>query len=257
MSAFGEFYYAEQFKRYNIQFMSIFAGMLVQIGMNEEKEPRLAKVPCTFASRDRVVGAIKGENTQNKPIRLPLTSAFLANISPAPQRRKGTPTQRRTPYMPTGGLFPDDIKVVQQRMPIPYDLTYNLNIWASNQDQHYQILEQILMIFPPNIQIQVSDEPFDWTKISMVELVDVGLEENLPMGGDRRVIQSMLTFVIPGWISVPADVHERYIRDIYVRLGAVSTGATTSQEIIAELDEQNIPYELVFTLDNVDFNKSS
>jgi len=256
VSSFLNFYYAQQLKRYNIQFMAIFAGMNVQVGKNENNEPRLAKVPCTFASKDRIVGAIKGENTQNKPIRLPIMSAWLSNLRLTPERRKGVPTQRCKAYMPTGSLFPDDIKVVEQRMPIPYAGTYDLHIWASNQDQHYQILEQIMMIFPPNLQIQTSDEPFDWTKITQVELVDMRLEENIPMGSDRRVVQSVFSFDVPIWISVPADVHSRFVHDIFVRVGAVSTGATNSYEIVAELDAQGIPYDLAFTLDDVDFDKT-
>ena len=254
MAAIREFYYAEQLKRYNIQFIAIFADWPFQVGWNEDKSPRLAKVPCTFASRDRIVGAIKGENTQNKPIRLPVMSAWHSSIELAPERRKGVPTTRREVFMPTGGLFPDDIEVVEQRMPVPYNLLYELSIWTSNQDQHYQIIEQIMQFFPPHIQIQTSDEPFDWTKVTYVELMDMRLEENMPMGADRRVIQSTLVFRVPIWISVPVDVHKRFIQDIYLRVGAVSQSAETSAQMIADLDAQEIPYELVFSLDDINID---
>lgn len=252
MSELGEFYYKEQLKRYLIQFMAIFANMQVRVGKTGDIEPRLITVPVYAASKDRVVAAIKGENTQNKPIRLPTMSAWITGIALAPEMRKGTPAHRRNTHMPTGGLFPDDIQVVEQRMPVPYKTTCELSIWASNTDQHHQILEQILMVFNPILQIQTSDEPFDWTKITQVELTGIGLEENLPAGGDRRIIRTTLTFEIPIWISVPVDVHTRYIRDIYIRVGAVSQQAKTSYDIVAELDSQNIPYELNFSLDDID-----
>jgi hypothetical protein len=254
MSTFREFWYDNQLKRYLIQFCAIFADMNVQVGWNEDKEPRLAKVPIYAASKDRVVAAIKSENTQNKPIRIPALSAAITSIELAPERRKGIPNHRRHTVMPTGGLFPDDIKVVEQRMPVPYNLTMELGVWASNQDQHYQILEQIMMIFNPMLQIQTSDEALDWTQITTVELTGIRPEENLPAGAERRLIQTMMEFSIPVYISVPANVHDKYIRDIYIRVGAVSQSAQTSEDIIAELDLQGIPYELNFSLDDVEID---
>lgn len=256
MSALREFYYNHQLKNYLVQFMAIFADMQVQVGWTGDTEPRLISVPVYSASKDRVVAAIKSENTQNKPIRLPTMSAHLTNLELAPDRVKGKGQSRRNTFMPSQGLFPDDIGVVQQRMPVPYNATYELSIWTSNQDQHYQIIEQILMLFNPHLQIQSSDEPFDWTKITMVELQNIGLEENFPAGGDRRIIRTTLTFQVPIWLSVPADVHNRYVKDIYVRIGAVSTAVKNSYDIVAELDAQGIPYELNFSLDDVNIDGS-
>lgn len=254
MSALKAFYYDKQLKTYLIQFMAIFSNMQVQVGWNEDNEPRLISVPIYNASKDRIVAAIKGENTQNKPIRLPAFSAQLTNIDMSAERRKGVPMTRRQTFMPAGGLFPDDISVIEQRMPVPYDASYDLTIWASNQDQHYQIIEQILMLFNPVLQFQTSDEPFDWTKITKAELMNIALGESVPMGGDRRLIQTTLSFKIPIWLSVPANVHQQYIKEIFMRIGAVSAAAQTNQEIVAEIDDQGIPYEMVFSLDDININ---
>lgn len=232
--------------------MAVFADMRVQVGWTEDKQPRLVKVPVYAASKDRVVAAIKGENTQNKMLQLPTMSVQLQSLDLAPDLRKGMRTERRQSYLPTGGLFPDDIKVVQQRMPNPYRATFNLHVWASNQDQHYQIIEQILSIFDPILQIQTSDDVFDWTQINTMELVGIGMEENFPAGGDRRIIQSTLTFVTQVYLSMPSDVHDKFVKDIYLRVGAVSTAANNSYDIVAELDSQGIDYNLHFSLDDVE-----
>lgn len=254
MSALREYWYDHQFKRYLVQFMAIFADMNVRVGRNEDKEPRLITVPTYAASKDRVVAAIKSENTQNKPIRLPAMSGAIVGFEMAPDRRKGVPNSRRHTFMPTGGVFPTDFKVVEQRMPVPYDLTMELTIWASNQDQHYQIIEQIMMLFNPIIQIQTSDDVFDWTQIISVELMGIRPEENLPAGNDRRLIQTTMEFKVPVYVSAPANVHDKYIKDIYLRVGAVSTAAESSYDIVAELDSQEIPYELNFSLDDVELD---
>lgn len=257
MPASKEFYYNHQIRRYLVQFMTIFAGMQVRVGWNEDKEPRLAPIPIVNASKDRVVAAIKGENTQNKPLRLPMFSVTITGITQDPDRRKGVAGSRRQTFMPTGGLFPEDISVVQQRMPVPYTLEVELAIWASNQEQHYQIIEQIAMIFDPDLQIQSSDELFDWTRLTRVQLEDIRFEENVPAGADRRIIQTNMNFTMPIWIAVPADVHKRYIKDIFIRIGAVSTLSDDSFEIVADLDSQGVLYDQVFNLDEIDLEQGS
>lgn len=255
MAAQREYYYNQQLRKYLVQFMAIFADLKVQVGWTDDKEPRLISVPIVNASKDRVVAAIKNENTQNKPIRLPTMSATISGLSLAPEARKGVATTRRKTMMPTGGLFPDDIKVVQQRMPVPYTLEVELGIWASNQDQHYQILEQIAMIFDPDLQIQRSDDVMDWTRLSRVQMNSIRLEENVPAGADRRVIQSSIEFEMPIHISVPADVHQRYIKDIFIRIGAVGLDTESNFDIIQELDDSGATYDHVFSLDDIDINE--
>lgn len=250
-----EFYYNHQLRNYIAQFMAIFAGLRVQTGVNDDKEPKMISTPIQHASKDRVVGFLKSEMTQNKPVRLPIMSAYINGVDIAADRRKGSPVTRRQTYMPNQGLFPDDISVSEQRMPVPYQLNMELSIWASNQDQHYQLLEQILSIFNPILQIQTSDEPLDWTKITTVELVNINPEENVPMGTDRRFIRTTMNFQTIAYLSVPAKVHQRYVKDIMVRVGAVGKAAESNRDIIAALDEQGLEYEELFTLDNIDLGQ--
>ena len=256
MSEFKGYYYNKQLRAYLVQTMAIFAGMEVEVGKTNEVEPRLIKVPIRNGSEDRVVADIKSANTQNKPIRLPIMSMNLTNVTLAPQLRKGVGQQRRNTHMPTGGEFPTDIKVVRQRMPVPYVATFDLGIWTSNQDQHYQIMEQILMLFDPVLQIQTSDDPFDWTRLTTVELVGINFEET-PPGGERRLIQSTLNFEVPIYISAPVEVHDKFIKDIFIRIGAVNSAAQNSFDIVADLDAQGITYDPVFSLDNIDLDPST
>jgi len=246
------YYYDEQLRNYIVQFAAIFAGIQVMVGWTDDKEPRMIRVPIKNASMDRVVGAIKSENTQNKLMRLPIMSFQLSGIDMAPERRKGIGAIKRNPYMPTGGVFPDDIKVVYQRQPVPYTAQFELGIWASNQYQHQQIVEQILTLFDPIVQIQTTDEVFDTTRLTTVELVDVRFDENVPQGTDRRLIQTRMGFLVPIYLSTAIDVRSNYIRDILLRLGAIGSDVTNSYDIISDLDSQGIDYDKVFSLDDID-----
>ena len=252
MSAVTSYYYDAQLKRYLLQFMSIFADMQVSVGRNADNEPRLIKVPIYGASKDRVVAALKSDNTQNSPIRLPAMSAWMINIDQSPETRKGSSVNRRQTYMPSQGLFPNDISVVEQRMPAPYKTQFELTIWASNTDQLHQLLEQIMMIFNPQLQIQTSDEPFDWQKITQVELIDIQNDENMEAGADRRMSKQTLRFEVPIWIGVPANIHKQYVKDIFMRVSAVSQDVNTNAEILADLDGSGEPYELNISIDTIE-----
>lgn len=203
----------------------------MQTGKGECDEPEYMTVPITVGSRDRVVAAIQSGNTQNKPFSLPIMAATISSISLAPERRKGVNTVDRRIFLPAGGIYPDDLRTVVRVMPIPYTMGTELSIYASNTQQLHQILEQLLMIFDPSIQIQTSDAAFDWTKISTVELTGVNNEENFPPGGDRRVLMWTLTFDMPIYISAPIDIKDEMVRKIIIQLGDMK-GFT-----VAEYDE--------------------
>lgn len=247
------YYYNAQITRYINQFMAIFDGLQVQIGKWNDRDEQLIPVGIHYGHMDRVVAAIMTENTQNKPLRLPVMSAYMSGLPIAMDRAHGIGFERRNTYVPVGGLVPDDMKVVHQRMPVPYNLQMDLNIFASNTDQHLQILEQILPLFDPSLNIQTSDSPFDWTRLTHVELKDVALETNFPMGTDNRIVQSKLTFEMPIWIDTPAEVRRDFVERVYMRIGTVSTAATDNYEIIAELDAQGLPYELIATSADLPF----
>lgn len=249
--AFDNFYYNEQIKRYLIQFMAIFSGMRCQIGKRDDEEEQTISVPIHYGNADRVVSSILAANTQNKLLRLPVMSAVLTGFDMAPELRKGIGQERRDTYLPQGGVFPDDIKKVVQLMPIPYWARADVSVYTSNIEQRFQIIEQIMMLFDPIVQIQTTDALFDWTKLTTVELENIGLDDNYPTGTDRRILVITFSFKFPIYISAPANLKSDYIKDIYVRLGTIDQVANSSEEIIGDLEGQGLDYEKWFTLDDV------
>ena len=231
--------------------MAIFSEMQVMIGKRGDREESLIPTTIHYGHQDRIVASIIADNTQNTPLRLPAMSAMITAIGLAPDLYKGVGGERRNTYVPVGGLLPDDIKVVHQRMPVPYRLGMELVLYASNTDQHLQMLEQILMIFDPELTVQKSDGPFDWARLTSVVLKDISMDTNYPSGVDSRIIQSTLTFDMPIYIDTPADVRANVVRKIFLRVGAVSTATDNNYEAVAELDRQGINYKLLFTEDDL------
>jgi hypothetical protein len=234
--------------------MAAFAGLQVSVGRNETNEPRLINVPVHYGAKDRVVAAILAENTQNAPLRLPIMSCYVSGIDIAPELQAGISTVRRETFLPPGGMIPDDIQTIRQLKPIPYRVNMELAIYASNTDQHFQIMEQILLLFNPGLQVQLNDAPFDWTKITTIELIGIRLEQNYPSQTDRRIIQSSLDFQFPIYLSAPAELKNNYVRDVYARIGKLSdkiSSVHTSYDIVYDLDEQGVEYNLIVSGDEL------
>lgn len=217
--AINNYWFDGQLRDYVKQFCGVFAGLHVKYGKDANGEHTFTQVPITVGNRDRVVAAIQAKHTQNVPFALPIMSAYLQSIELAPERRKGVGTVDRRRYLEPGGLFPNDLQVIYRAMPIPYNVSMELSIYASNTDQLHQILEQILLIFDPFVQIQKNDKLFDWTRLTQVELVGINNEENYPVSQDKRIVQWSLNFSMPIYLSAPLDIKDTIINEIIVRLG--------------------------------------
>jgi len=233
----NNYYYNQQVKRYIVQFMEIFRNITALTGKQEDGQIQAIEIPITYGSRDRVSAAIINKNTQNTPIKVPTMSAYVRNINMAPELRKGVGGQRRQTYLPKGGMIPDDIKTVRQLMPVPYKMSIDLSIWTSNTDQQFQVLEQILMFFDPDIQLQTSDETFDWTKIATVELKNINFDEQYPLGVSSRVIVSTLTFELPIYIAGPSNLKSSYVAEVFARITAVGDLDEWADSIFSAQDD--------------------
>jgi hypothetical protein len=110
---------------------------------------------------------------------------------------------------------------IERLMPVPYKLTINLDIWTSNTNQKLQILEQILVLFNPALEIQSTDNYIDWTSMTVCNLERVNWSSRtIPIGTDNPIDVATLTFSIPIWISSPAKVKklgvvERIVASIF------------------------------------------
>ena len=217
------YFYEGQIRSYLLQFIAIFQGLQVQTGFGECNESQFIDVPCVVGNKDRVVAALLSGNTQNRMFSLPTMAVYLNGLAPAPERRKVQAYVDQRVTLPVGAIFPDELTVVKRSMPIPYTATIELSIWASNTQQMHQILEQILVLFNPDIQIQKSDGAFDWTKLTNVTLDDISNEENYPSSTVPRAIVWTLSFTMPIFLSIPMGVKDDLVRRVIIQLGTLDT----------------------------------
>lgn len=241
----GSYYYDKQIKRLVLQFMAIFTDMKVAFGANDDAPAgRLVDVPIMFGRQDRVVANIVADGTRNLPIRPPLMSVNIIAIEQAKERYSGVDTVTREAYTPIGGLVPNDTRVVRAKRSVPHNLTIELCVLTSNTEQQWQILEQILILFEQELQIQTSDGAFDKAAVTSIGLEDVNLENNWPIGLDQKLDIAVLRFNAIAYLSTPVDIRSDMIERIKVRVGVVSTD-TPLVDIANDMDAQQIPYQTV------------
>lgn len=197
----------------------MFSGFQVEFGRNEAGAANtgdtLYRVPVRYGDSTRQAQTILQENSASNMPATPLMTFWITGLD-FDRPRMQNPTYvdnksiRQREYDPTTGLYETtqgNAFTVERYMPAPYKLSINLDIWTSNTNQKMQILEQILPLFNPSLEIQSTDNYLDWTSLSIVELVSAGWSsKQVPVGTEDPIEISTLKFVLPVWLSLPAKV---------------------------------------------------
>jgi hypothetical protein len=137
-----------------------------------------------------------------------------------------------------------DLVTVDRVMPVPYKLTLKLDIWTSNTEQKLQLLEQLMIMFNPALEIQNSDNIVDWGSLTVVFLIDMSWSSRtVPMNSEEPIDVATMTFEIPVWISAPVAVK---------KYGAITNMITSLYDgdgnlTDAFLDEANALYTTAIT----------
>lgn len=203
-------FYDRQIRRYLTQIIRMLSGFTYKDGKSN-----LVQVPVMYGDLTRQVGSIIRDNSENKIPSAPRMSVYItelamdtARLSDSSYVNKINIRERAVDANGVEYLRKDGKNyTVERLMPTPYDLTVNVDIWTTNTDQKLQLIEQILMLFNPSLEIQTTDNYVDWTSLSVVNLENVTWSSrSIPTGTESEIDVSTLTFKTPIYISPPAKV---------------------------------------------------
>lgn len=222
------FWYSGQIRSYMLQFLRVFAGFQIKTGKGKDGTETFIKVPIRYSDMSRQVGHILRENSENMMLSCPFMTAHLTEISPSAERRQ-TPnhvsTVQVTERYHDDGSNQYTNKIgqaysVERFMPVPYDLGMELNIWTSNTDQKLQLLEQLLVLFNPSLDLQTSNNPVDWSALTLIELESISWSSrSIPQGASEEIDIATLSFKMPIWLNPPAKVkRQKIIQQIVMNL---------------------------------------
>jgi len=231
-----QFFYDAQIRRFLIQFMRIVSNFQVEFGQNRDSERTLQSVPVYYGDPSRQAAAILRQNSENVMNAVPAMSAYITGFT-YQQDRMQEPTfvsrmhLRQRHYDSETGTYTNqqgDAYTIERLMPVPYNLTVNLDIWTSNTEQKMQIIEQLAILFNPSFEVQSTDNYVDWTSLSYVQLDQVlWSSRTVPSGAEEPIDVATLVFTMPIWISAPAKVKrlgviQKFIGSIYDESGSLS-----------------------------------
>ncbi len=189
----------------------------------------MIRVPIRYGDASRNAQTIIQENSRNSLPSTPLMTFYITGLD-YEQSRMQDPyyvskinVRQRTydPATETYETTQGNAFTVERLMPVPFKLTINLDIWTSNTNQKLQLLEQVLTLFNPSLEIQSTDNYIDWTSLSVMYLDRTQWSSrSIPIGTDNPIDVATLTFSMPIWISPPAKVLklgviERVIASMY------------------------------------------
>ena len=250
------FFYDEQIRRFLLQFARIFSNFQVEYGRNEQgTDHTLIRVPVRYGDATRQAQTILQENSASGMPATPLMTFYISGLDydrPRMQEpyfvskinvRQRTYDEATNSYETTQG----NAFTIERLMPVPYKLTLKLDIWTSNTNQKMQILEQMLVLFNPSLEIQSTDNYIDWTSLSIVELESTQWTSRvIPQGTENPIDVATLTFALPIWISSPAKVKklgvvERIIAQVFDAQGDASN-AVLDNDLLLGTRQVITPY---------------
>jgi len=203
-------FYDQQIRRYITQIIR----MMGEFGYKDAKG-NLVKIPVMYGDLTRQVGAIIRDNSENKIPSAPRMSVYITGLEMDTARLADSSyvnklNIRERAYDANGDEYlkrEGKNYTIERIMPTPYTLTVNVDVWSTNTDQKLQILEQILMLFNPSLEIQSTDNYIDWTSLSVINLTNINFSSrSIPTGTESEIDIAQLTFEMPIYISPPVKV---------------------------------------------------
>jgi len=226
----------------------------VEFGKDASGNAALQQVPVIYGDSSSQAAAIIMGNSENTLPTVPCIACYVAGLD-YDRARVQEPTHvsklniRERSYDATSdtwGHTMGDAFTVERFMPVPYKLTLKVDIWTSNNTQKLQLLEQMLPLFNPALEIQSTDNYIDWTSLSAIFLQNTTwTSRTIPAGGNTTIDIAGVNFELPIWLSLPAKVKrfgviQRIIADV------LDANGELSNEIV-DLENSTVLSSRVFT----------
>ena len=207
-----DFFYDGQIRRYVTQFMRVFIGFKYQAGDGEER-----LVPVMYGDLTKQVASIIKDNSENKMPTVPRIACYITGLELDTSRLADSTfiskmQVRERTYETVAGqrVYGNEQGAgytVERLMPTPFKLKVKADIWTSNTDQKLQLLEQILILFNPSLEVQTTDNYIDWTSLSVIYLSSTSFSSRtIPQGTAEDIDIASLEFEMPIYITPPAKV---------------------------------------------------
>lgn len=241
-------FYDAQIRRYILQFIRMMSNFSYVTGKNSKGVSETLQVPVKYGDMSKQVAQIIRKGSENTLIPAPQISCYITDMR-YDRERMYNPYHidkkhiRERAFDPVTEQYtgePGQAHTIERIMPTPFELSFRADIFSTNTDQKLQILEQILVLFNPALELQTTDNFLDWTSLSFVELTNINFSSRaIPAGIADDIDVATLDFRTPIFISPPAKlkklgVIEKIIMSIYdEEAGTVDVDGILGESLIS------------------------
>jgi hypothetical protein len=269
------YFYDNQIRKYIQQVIRLFGGFSVEMGKHPTTGgPLYQEVPVRYGDSSRMAAHIVRENSENMTGTVPFISCYVTELMLAPERRLDMQHVEKVQVVEkeiddaTGKYInkEGDRYTIERHMPVPYNMTMNVDVWTSNTDQKLQLFEQLGVLFNPSLNIHTNNNAFDWSSLSYVENTNI-IWSSRSVGSniDDMIDVMTLTYSMPILINPPAKLkHQKLIHTIINRLNTLDNddldayreskdfNISNTQYVITTHEDRKLRYEnnKIFLLNN-------
>lgn len=249
------YFYDKQFRRYIQQFIRLFAGFQYANTLDADGNVIYKTVPVRYGDINRMGAHIVKQNSENMLNTVPFISCYVNGLQMAPESRTYQQFEDKVPviekkYNDETSSYENEqgnVYTLTRHQPVPYTLQMAVDIWTSNTEQKLQLLEQMLVLFNPTLNIHTNNNALDWSNLSYVELVGTQwTSRGIPQGVDDVIDIASLQFQMPVLINPPAKVTKNsMIHTIINNIHDVTTGTAADIEDVTDINPRFTSYSVV------------
>lgn len=214
MLSHGPFYWGT-IRKSIIAFGNMFSDILIERKNSTEETNQTIKVPISYAPKQNFIARIEQQpdiDTSVAQVVLPRMAFEISGIQYDPTRKISPITKNRIVNSTSNSLS-------AQYAPTPYNIGMNLYIYARNQDDAFQVVEQIIPFFNPDYNLVLRALPDMNIKNDLpITLDNISFEDNYENDFvTRRSIIWTLTFTLKLNFFGPIS-DQNIIRKVYNNL---------------------------------------
>jgi hypothetical protein len=254
---FGTHFYHKRVRTAVSVFGSLFNNLHVLRTNSSNQVISQVKVPLSYAKKRDFLSRIEdigtGESEYKLAIKLPRLSFEITSMT--------YDATRQLPKVNTMSRAIQNSVVSRQRLysATPYTIGFALNIYAKNQDDALQVVEQILPYFTPQYTVTVKpftdiptlleDVPITLSSVSMND------DQGTPLGSQRTIVYTLafdMDILLHGPTSTDGQKIIRDVRTNYFLQGADSDEYLHTTKLLPTPNGVSVDSDFGFTLTYMD-----
>lgn len=254
----NRYFYHEHVRKAIVSFGTLFNNIRIRRTNSTDEVTQSVVVPLSYAPKQKFIDRIREvpdleTGRATFAITLPRIGFEITNFSYDASRKLAITQNVRA--VDTSGTSNTNVRY--SFISTPYNMGIGLSVFAKNQDDGLQIIEQILPYFNPDFNVTINEIPALGVKRDLQIILD-GIEYQDEWEGSfekRLSVMWNLNFTIKmnffGYVQ-DANLIKQTIQNIYTDYGLFEGGAPTNNQVGKRITTSITP-ENATPLDNYQF----